>query len=92
MILNGFKALSKPSNGVKLIKEKRKTHILKPPAFGCLNGIPAINITKGCFHSCVYCYARGFTDAPPRGEVHLYETLPEMLERELERKRRLQKF
>ncbi|MFZ6016738.1 MAG: SPL family radical SAM protein [Nitrospirota bacterium] len=74
---------------VKLIKERRKSNILKPPAFGCLKGTPAINITRGCFHSCVYCYARGFTDAPPRGEVHLYENLPEMLERELARKRRL---
>jgi len=74
---------------IKLIKQKRKTSVLKPPAFGCLKGIPSINITKGCLHSCVYCYARGFTDAPPKGEVHLYENLPEMLERELSRKRKL---
>lgn len=74
---------------IKLIKENRKTPILKPPIFGCLRGTPAINITRGCIHSCVYCYARGFRDAPPRGEVHLYENLPDMLERELERKKRL---
>jgi len=40
-------------------------------------------------HSCVYCYARGFTDAPPEGEVHLYEDMPEKLERELDRKRKI---
>lgn len=74
---------------VKLIKQRRKTSILKPPAFDCLKGTPSINITKGCLHSCVYCYARGFTNAPPRGEVYLYENLPEMLKRELDRKRRL---
>lgn len=74
---------------VRLIKEMRKTKILKPSAFGCLKGIPSINITRGCLHSCVYCYARGFTDAPLKGEIHLYENLSEMLERELDRKRKL---
>lgn len=74
---------------LKLFKEQRKSPILKPPAFGCLKDIPSINITRGCIHSCVYCYARGFTDAPPRGEVHVYMNLPEKLEAELERKRRL---
>jgi DNA repair photolyase len=28
----------------KIIKEKRKTPILKPPIFGCLKDTPAINI------------------------------------------------
>jgi DNA repair photolyase len=74
---------------IRLVKERRKTPILKSPAFGCLKGTPSINITRGCLHSCVYCYARGFTDAPSKGEIHLYENLPEMLERELDRKRRL---
>jgi len=74
---------------IKLIRQKRKTPVLKPPAFGCLKGTPAINITRGCAHSCVYCYARGFTDAPPKGELHMYENLSEMLEMELDRKRKL---
>jgi len=73
----------------RLIKENRKSAILKQPAFGCLKGIPSINITKGCVHSCVYCYARGFTDAPPDREVHLYKDLPERLDRELDRKRKI---
>lgn len=74
---------------MRLIKEIRKSTVLKPPAFGCLKGVPSINITRGCMHGCVYCYARGFTDAPPKGEVHLYENLPEMLEAELNRKKRI---
>lgn len=73
----------------KLLKITRKTPLLKQPAFGCLRDVPSINITKGCIHSCVYCYARGFSDAPPKGEVHIYEGIHEMLERELERKRKL---
>ena len=75
---------------VRIIKEKRKSSLLKTPAFGCLKDTPSINLTRGCIHSCVYCYARGFSDAPPPGEVHLlYENLPEVLERELDRKRKL---
>ncbi|MCD5411565.1 hypothetical protein M1N10_04050 [Thermodesulfovibrionales bacterium] len=74
---------------LKLIKETRKTAILKPPAFDCLKGAPAINITKGCANLCVYCYARGFRYAPPKGEVHLYEGLSEKLEQELTKRRRL---
>jgi DNA repair photolyase len=73
----------------KLIKVDRKSPILGLPDFGCLKGVPAINITRGCVHSCVYCYARGFTDAPPKGEVYLYKNLPVMLERELERKKKI---
>jgi DNA repair photolyase len=76
-------------HSVKLIKVNRKSQILKPSVFGCLKDTPSINITKGCMHSCVYCYARGFTDAPPKGEVYLYQNLPERLEKELDRKKKL---
>ncbi len=74
---------------VKLIKINRKSQILKSSVFGCLKDTPSINITKGCIHSCIYCYAKGFKDAPPDGEVHLYQNLPEMLEKELDRKKKL---
>ncbi len=77
---------------LRLIYRSRKTGPLKPPEFGCLRGTPSVNITVGCAHQCVYCYARGFRDAPPRGEVHLYTNLPEVLEMELERRRRLPKW
>lgn len=73
---------------IEIIRQRRKSPILRPTAFGCLQAIPSINITRGCLHSCVYCYARGFTDAPRRGEIHLYQDLPELLEGELARKRR----
>jgi DNA repair photolyase len=75
-------------NSIKLVKQRRKSPVLKLPIFGCLKGTPAINITRGCLHSCVYCYARGFTEAPPKGEIHLYKNLPELLERELENRMR----
>lgn len=74
---------------LKIIKETRKSPVLKPSAFGCLKATPSINLTRGCIHSCVYCYARGFTGAPPPGEIHLYHNLPEILEGELARKRKI---
>ena len=74
---------------VRAIKEKRKSSFLKTATFGCLKDTPSINLARGCIHSCVYYYARNFSDAPPPDEVHLlYENLPEVLERELDRKRK----
>ena len=71
---------------MKLLREERKTPVLKPPSFGCLSTIPSINITRGCAFQCVYCYARGFTSAPPKGKVYYYHNLPDLVERELERR------
>ena len=71
-----------------VVKEReRKTAVLKPPAFGCLKGVPAVNLTRGCLHRCVYCYARTFPETP-QGEVHLYVNLPQRLKRELEIRQR----
>ena len=64
-------------------KVSRRSKILKPPAFGCLKGTPAINLTRGCLHRCVYCYARSFPETPTK-EVHLYYDLAEKLRQELE--------
>jgi len=94
MILSGFArgSIWMMKRGIKLIREERRSQVLKPPVFGCLKETPSINITRGCMHYCVYCYARGFRDAPPGGEVHLYENLPEILERELSRKRKIPRW
>ncbi len=61
--------------------------VLKKPTFGCLKEIPSINITRGCLHRCVYCYARGFPETPKKG-VYLYVNLPEKLIQELGNRRR----
>ncbi len=63
-------------------KVLRKSPVLKTPAFGCLQGIPAINITRGCLHRCAYCYARCFPETPSHG-VFLYQNLPEKLAKEI---------
>lgn len=71
---------------------ERKSPLLKNSAFGCLREVPSINITRGCLHSCVYCYATGFSSAPPKGEVYVYNNLVERLEREFKFKKKFPNF
>jgi DNA repair photolyase len=71
----------------RLIPKLRKGKILTPARFGCLEGIPTLNVTNGCLFECTYCYARGYSQAPPKGEVDLYVNLPDLLREELSRKR-----
>jgi len=73
---------------VKIVKKIRKGRVLQPSTIECLKKIPAINVAKGCIFSCVYCYARGYRDAPQRGEVHVYQNLAQRLEEELDNPRR----
>src|SRR4030042_1188998 len=65
----------------------RRGKVLTPAYFGCLKGIPTLNITNGCIVQCTYCYARGYSQAPKEGEVYLYVNLPNLLEEELSRKK-----
>ncbi|HYA91176.1 MAG TPA: radical SAM protein [Thermodesulfobacteriota bacterium] len=71
----------------KVISRQRKGKVLTPAQFGCLKGIPTLNITNGCLFQCTYCYARGYRQAPPQGEVYLYVNLPNLLKEELEKKK-----
>lgn len=60
---------------------EKKPPALKPFSFGCLKGAYSINLTRGCLHRCVYCYARGY---PGTSEtVELYGNLLELASREL---------
>lgn len=70
-----------------VIPKLRKGRVLTPAHFGCLDGIPTLNITNGCLFQCTYCYARGYSQAPRKGEVYLYVNLPNLLEEELSRKK-----
>jgi DNA repair photolyase len=67
----------------------RRGRLLTPSQFGCLSGIPTLNVTRGCLFQCTYCYARGYPEAPRKGTVHLYANLPELLEEELRTKRKV---
>ena len=50
--------------------------------------MPTINVTEGCAHGCVYCYTQGYSRYPRRGRIRLFENIPQLVERELTRKRR----
>ena len=71
----------------EIVPKMRKGKVLAPAHYGCLEGIPTLNVTSGCLFQCAYCYARGYRQAPGKGMIHLYTNLPVLLERELSRKR-----
>lgn len=71
----------------KIVPKIRKGRVLTPAHFGCLDGIPTLNITNGCLFQCTYCYARGYSQAPQKGDIHLYVNLPKLLKEELSKKR-----
>jgi DNA repair photolyase len=72
---------------VEVIRVQRKTPVLTPSSLACLADIPAINLTAGCIHGCVYCYARGYSTYPGDGKVIVYVNTLEKVKAELERKR-----
>lgn len=73
----------------QVVLKDRKGKLLTAAQFGCLEGIPALNITNGCLFRCTYCYARGYSQTPKEREVQVYENLPELLKEEIQKKRRL---
>ncbi len=79
---------SKKADQVILVKKEKKSYALKKCSFGCLDGYHALNITNGCMHYCVYCYARGYSSAPPKGIVELYVNLPDLIKKELSNPRK----
>jgi DNA repair photolyase len=68
---------------MKIIEVDRKTSVLHKAQFGCLRHTYTLNVSRGCEFMCVYCYARGYPNAPPPGEIFLYKNLPEKLSAEL---------
>ncbi len=70
------------------IPTERRSQVLHPFAIPCMQGVLALNVTRGCAHACVYCYARAYPEAPPRGRLFVYENLPARLETELSHMRR----
>ncbi len=71
-----------------LIEVERKGRVLTKGNFGCLQDVYTLNITRGCEFNCVYCYARGYPEAPGPGQVLLYRNLPQKLAAELDNPRR----
>jgi DNA repair photolyase len=72
----------------ELITKNRKSNVLTPSQLRCLSKIPTINITCGCFHNCIYCYAKGYSQYPGDGKVILFDNTADKLKQELARKRK----
>ena len=73
---------------MNLIEADRKHRVLTRARFRCLKDAYTLNVTRGCEFLCVYCYARGYPEAPEAGAVHVYRNLPEKLAAELDNPRR----
>ncbi|MGZ3494890.1 MAG: radical SAM protein, partial [Thermodesulfobacteriota bacterium] len=71
----------------RVIPRLRRGKVLAGAQFGCLSGIPTLNVTQGCQFQCTYCYARGYRQAPKEHEVYLYVNLPNLVKEELLRKK-----
>ncbi len=72
---------------VTMIYAERKSAVLSSSSLACLKSIPAINLTSGCAHSCLYCYARGYSTYPGEGKLVFYGNTLEKLKSEITRKR-----
>ena len=72
---------------VQLIATQRIAPVLASSKLPCLGRMPTINLTAGCAHGCLYCYAQGYCSYPGREKVVLYSNLLEKLRAELPRKR-----
>ncbi len=68
--------------------QERKSNILTPSRLPCLSQICTVNMTKGCMHGCVYCYARGYSEYPGDERVVIYSNTVEKITSELLRKRK----
>ncbi len=67
----------------------RKSAVLSTSSMDCLSDVSTINLTVGCAHGCLYCYTQGYSSYPGNSVVQVYDSLPQQLENELNRKRRL---
>lgn len=68
---------------------ERKSAVLAPSVLDCLSSIPTINLTLGCAHNCLYCYARGYSVYPGDNKVTVYSNILEKLKKELSSKKKI---
>jgi DNA repair photolyase len=72
---------------VNVTRIDRKSSVLSPSSLACLAHIPAVNLTSGCAHDCLYCYARGYGVFPGEDKVVIYENTLDKIKDELSHKR-----
>lgn len=72
---------------VSVVWAERKSSVLSSSSLACLAQIPAINLTAGCAHGCIYCYARGYSGFPGEDKVVIYKDILYKLKNELLRRK-----
>ncbi|MGA2064018.1 MAG: radical SAM protein [Thermoguttaceae bacterium] len=72
---------------MEILHTSRKSRALVPSKLPCMAGMPTVNLTAGCAHQCLYCYARGYRCYPGPGRVLVYDNLLEKLRADLNRRR-----
>jgi DNA repair photolyase len=80
--------LRRSESGAFVEFENRRSAVLSNSDLPCLRDVATVNVSLGCAHACVYCYARGYSTYPGDGRVVVYSNLLEKLEGELLRKRK----
>jgi DNA repair photolyase len=73
---------------IQLIPTERRSAVLTPSSLACLAHVPTVNLTAGCAHECLYCYARGYQTHPGEGRIRFYTNTLARLREELRRKRK----
>ena len=68
---------------VDVIFAERKSSVLSSSSLTCLSRIPSLNLTSGCAHDCIYCYARGYSTYPGENKVIIYKNTLDKLTNEL---------
>ena len=72
---------------VKVIQTDRRSAVLTPSSLACLAHTPSVNLTSGCAHDCIYCYARGYSVFPGENKIIIYKNILEKLISELMHKK-----
>jgi DNA repair photolyase len=72
----------------QVLYAERKAALLSPSQLACLSHMPTINLTAGCVHGCLYCYAQSYSQYPGHGRITLYANTLEKLRTEFPRKRK----
>lgn len=76
------------TSNIEIRLSERRSNVLTPSQLPCLNAVPSVNLTEGCAHGCVYCYARSYSRYPGERTVVVYRNTARKIHDELVRKRR----
>ena len=72
---------------VEVSRAERRSRALTPSNLPCLSRLATVNLTAGCAHGCVYCYARCYPSYPGDGRIVFYTNTLDRIREEFGRGR-----